>query len=184
MCRRYAEAIVEDLKSLTVTPVGTAQMDLNHMLYTQILGATRGLQSEDLVYRLIQQIIDILAQMGENQEQQHLEFLARQVGLKGTDIRLVVPKETADEREVMVPYPAFRWFWKTMMAWRWSAPQHINVLEMTSVLAELRRRSRSVKYFRQRYIHLVDSISESDGSRDCNWSATLDGVDPVKVEFL
>eukprot|EP00438_Fugacium_kawagutii_P018783 Skav201312 [mRNA] locus=scaffold1490:109079:114118:- [translate_table: standard] len=150
MCRRYGDAIAADLLSLTVSPVGTARMDLNHMLYTQILGAARGLQSEDLVYKLIQQIVDILGGMEHGQEEKHLAFLARQVGLKGTDVRLVIPREMADEREVMVPYPAFRWFWRTMMSWKWTTPQHINVLEMTSILAELRRRSRSVKYFRQR----------------------------------
>ena len=45
-----------------------------------------------------------------------------------------------------------------MLAYRWTSPQHIKVLEMTAILAELRRRSRSTKHFHTRYINVIDSM--------------------------
>ena len=158
MCLAYATAVVADLRDLMVTPIGTAVVDLKHLLYNQIMGATRGLQSEDLVYKLVLEVEKWVLQMDAGQEHKHLCDLARHVGLKGTDIRLTLPKGTETSREIQVPYPAFRWFWKTVMAYRWTSQQHINVLEMTAILAELRRRSRSAKEFHTRYVNIVDSM--------------------------
>ena len=158
MCLAYASAVVADLKDLMVTPIGTAVVDMKHLLYNQIMGSTRGLQSEDLVYKLVIEVEKWVLQMDEGQEHQHLRDLARHVGLKGTDIRLTLPKGMENSREIQVPYPAFRWFWKTVLAYRWTSTQHINVLEMTAILAELRRRSRSVKEFHTRYVNIVDSM--------------------------
>ena len=50
LCVAYADAIIADLRALMIPPLGTAQFDLPHLLYNQIMGAARGLQSEDLVY--------------------------------------------------------------------------------------------------------------------------------------
>ena len=158
MCQAYASAIAADLKDLVVPPIGTAKMDLSHSLYNQIMGSTRGLQSEDLVCKLVMEVQKLLSTMKPGQEGEHLADLGRHVGLKGTDIRLVATKESKSGREVMTPYPAFQWFWRTMMAYRWATSQHINVLEMTAILAELRRRARSALCFKTRYVHVIDSM--------------------------
>ena len=44
------------------------------------------------------------------------------------------------------------------MAYKWGVAQHINVLEMTAILAELRRRARTKAEFCQRYINVIDSM--------------------------
>ena len=133
-------------------------MDLSHSLYNQVMGSTRGLQSEDLVCKLVMEVQKLLSTMKPGQEGEHLADLGRHVGLKGTDIRLVATKESKSGREVMTPYPAFQWFWRTMMAYRWATSQHIKVLEMTAILAELRRRARSAFCFKTRYVHVIDSM--------------------------
>jgi len=137
MCLAYASVVVADLKDLMVPPIGTAVVDLKHLLYNQIMGSTRGLQSEDLVYKLFTEVERWVLKMDAGQEQQHLLDLARHLGMKGTDIRLTLLKGMETSREVPVPYPAFRWFWKTVMAYRWTSPQHINVLEMTAAASSI-----------------------------------------------
>eukprot|EP00438_Fugacium_kawagutii_P030472 Skav234215 [mRNA] locus=scaffold1101:73234:73896:- [translate_table: standard] len=165
MCRAYARAIVADMGDFLITPIGKAPVSLQHLLYSQIRGATRGLQSEDLVYKLVLGVEDMLQVMGPSQENEHLELISRQVGLRGTDLRFVVRQDGASERDVLIPYPAFRWFWKTALAFKWSSEQHINVLEMTAVLAELRRRARKGSDLFHRYIHIIDSMV-------CYWALT------------
>ena len=41
MCRAYTSAVIADLKDLMVPPIGTAVVDLKHLLYNQIMGSTR-----------------------------------------------------------------------------------------------------------------------------------------------
>ena len=161
-------------------------MDLKHLLYNQIMGSTHGLQSEDLVYNLVTEVEKWVLRMAQGQEHQHLQDLARHVGLIGTDIRLTLPKGMERSREVPVPYPAFRWYWKTMMAYKWSAPQHINVLEMTAILAELRRRARSVKEFHSRYVNVIDSMvafwaTTKERSSSIRMNRTLRCMMPVEL---
>eukprot|EP00435_Cladocopium_sp_Y103_P024511 s1749_g6.t1 len=168
MCRAYARAVVADMQDFMLTPMGRAPVDLPHLLYSQIMGATRGIQSEDLVYKLIQGVTQMLSLMSEGNELAHLEHISRQVGLRGTDLRFVIPRDGTSERDVLIPYPAFRWYWKTALAFKWSSQQHINVLEMTAALAELRRRARKPSHLFHRYIHIVDSMV-------CYWALTKAG---------
>ena len=73
-------------------------------------------------------------------------------------MRLVVPLEESDQREVLAPYPAFRWLWKTMAVWPWKSQQPSEVLEVASFLAELRRKVRDPKGLKRRYLHIVSSL--------------------------
>ncbi|CAE7227476.1 unnamed protein product [Symbiodinium sp. CCMP2592] len=56
------------------------------------------------------------------------------------------------------PYPAFRWHWKDVLSYKWKQPQHINVLELTAFLAELRRRTRDLTQHNHRFFCIVDSL--------------------------
>ena len=44
-----------------------------------------------------------------------------------------------------------------MLSYKWAAEQHINVLEVTAVLTEFRRRLRSVDNMNTRFLNVVDS---------------------------
>lgn len=107
------------------------------------------------------QVVDVvvrtLADMEAGQEQAHLSWLLRQVGLRGTDVRIGLSQR--DPRsEIHFPYPAFRWLWRTVLSYRWSESQHINVLEVTAVLTELRRRLRDPANVGKRFLNVVDSL--------------------------
>ena len=83
---------------------------------------------------------------------------ARHLRLKGTDARLLSPKEETNGKEVLVPYPAFWWNWRSCLAHEWPSQHGLRGLEMVAMLAELRRRARSPQQFNQVYIHVVDSV--------------------------
>lgn len=157
-CVAYAGAVVADLRALMIPPLGTAQFDLPHLLYNQIMGSARGMQSEDLVYKLVVEVEEMVRHMELGDEQRHLAGLARHLRLKGTDARLLSPKEETNGREVLVPYPAFRWNWRSCLAHEWPSQHGLRGLEMVAMLAELRRRARSPQQFNQVYIHVVDSV--------------------------
>ena len=58
------------------------------------------------------------------------------------------------------PYPTFRWLWRDILsyrAYRRKEPQHINILELTVFLTELRRRARDPKEHGRRFFCIVDS---------------------------
>lgn len=76
LCVAYADAIIADLWALMIPPLGTAQFDIPHLLYNQIMGAARGLQSEDLVYRLVLEVGNMVRHMDSGDEQKHLANLA------------------------------------------------------------------------------------------------------------
>ena len=157
-CQSYARGLVLEMKARVPAPIGERPRDHFSILYAQVKGATRGFQDEELVNRVVKEVQKMSETMERDQERPHLLWMARQVGLKGTDVRLMVPVEEADMREVLAPYPAFRWLWRNLMAWKWAAPQHINILEVSAFLAELRRRVRDPTGMQQRYLHIVDSM--------------------------
>ena len=115
------------------------------------------MQDENHVRRTVNAVVHTLEKMTEGSEADHLKWLLRNVGLGGTDVRLTVPDEQIT-REVVHPYPAFRWLWRTVLSYRWSAEQHINVLEVTAVLTEFRRRLQDSTMVNKRFMNVVDSL--------------------------
>ena len=164
LCVAYADAIIADLRALMIPPLGTAQFDLHHLLYNQIMGAARGLQSEDLVYKLVLEVENMVRRMDPGDGQKHLANLAEKQMFRGSDISLSAPKE-GNGRGVMTPYPAFRWFWQTVEDHKWPMEQQLSVVHMVMILAELRRRSKSTRHFYKVYVNLMDSSI-------CYWALT------------
>eukprot|EP00438_Fugacium_kawagutii_P014986 Skav210164 [mRNA] locus=scaffold5301:42844:43734:- [translate_table: standard] len=157
-CKKYAGALKREFKKKMVTPLGNAARDFNNMIYSQIRGATRGLQDETYVMKVVVSVRQILETMNADEEQQHLRWLMRHVGLRGTDVRLSVEGHEASKRESQTPHPAFRWLWKTVLSYRWGSSQHINILEASAILAEFRRRVRSPEMLGKRFFNIVDSM--------------------------
>lgn len=80
MCRAYARAIVADMRDFLITPIGRAPVDLQHLLYSQIMGSTRGLQSEDLVHGMVIGVEKMVSHMWEGNERARLERFADKLG--------------------------------------------------------------------------------------------------------
>ncbi len=156
-CRAYAAALSADLRDITPAPAGSYPVSLESIIYGQVRGATRGLQNEALVSKVTSRVAALAKDMTQGNEQEHLHDLMRRVGLRGTDVRVGL-QDTDLDREVNTPYPAFRWLWRTVLAYRWSSEQHINILEITAVLVELRRRLRDEHAIKTRFMNIVDSL--------------------------
>ena len=152
-----ASAVKSELQSTITKPVGTQGLSLEALLYSQLRGATRGLQQESAVRWAVEQTARFLQTMDAGQEQLHLRWLLRHVHHTGADVRLTA--HGADELGHRPgPYPAFRWLWREILAFKWKAPQHINILEISAFLTELRRRARDPLQHGQRFFSVVDSL--------------------------
>lgn len=90
------------LKALMPQPYGDYPVTLEALVYSQVRGATQGLQEEAHVNRVVKGVTSCLGSMFEDNEAVHLKWLMRQVGLRGTDVRLGIPEDAAS-REVVVP---------------------------------------------------------------------------------
>ena len=157
-CQSYARGLLMELQKKVPAPIGEMPRDHHSVIYAQVRGAARGLQDERLVHRVVHDVFKMTSTMEMGNESGHLSWMGRQVGLRGTDVRLVVPVEESDPREVLVPYPAFRWLWNNVATWKWGSEQPIEVLEVAAFLAELQRRVQDPKGLKQRYVHVVGSI--------------------------
>ena len=55
-------------------------------------------------------------------------------------------------------YPAFRWRCRDVLFYQWLETQHVNVVEMTAFLTELRRRAGNVDEVVKRFFCVIDSL--------------------------
>ena len=106
-----------------------------------------------------EQVLDYLwqqeQQLARGAEFEHLQALVRQASHRGTDTRTLIQLEE-DVHEL--PYPAYRWWWKEVMSYRWKHSGHINELELCAFIAMLKRRARNNDLACMRYVHVVDSM--------------------------
>eukprot|EP00435_Cladocopium_sp_Y103_P027041 s1014_g6.t1 len=158
LCVSLAGAILTDLRALMIPPLGTAQFDLPHLLYNQIMGAARGLQSEDVVYKLVVEVESMVRHMDAGDEQKHLATFVRKQKARGSGFEFSAPAEATNGRGVLTPYPAFRWSWEDFQEIKSPLEQEVSVAQMVLILAELRRRAKSLEHFGQVYVNLVDCI--------------------------
>ena len=157
-CVTYANALRGCLLANTPGPVGNQEASSAAIIYSQVRGATRGFQDEKFVRDICRGVVDVLQTMKKGKELEHLKLLMRHVGLRGSDVRINVPTDEVERKETLVPYPAFRWLWKAVLSYKWSEPQHINILEATAVLTEFRRRLREPDMLGERFFNVVDSM--------------------------
>ena len=157
LCLVMAEGIYDELNSLYSEPFGSLPLSLDRLLRHQLQGATKGLQQQAAVDWAVAQCTSFLETMEAGKEREHLVWLLRHAYHTGCDVRLT------DRGDDILghrpgPYPAFRWRWKDVLSYRWREPQHINVLEMTAFLTELRRRARDKDELGKRFFCVLDSL--------------------------
>ena len=82
------------------------------------------------------------------------------VSLKGEDILLQSGSDPPVKyHRLRHSIPARLWRWRVVSGWKWTGdPEHINVLELRSVLTTVRWRVEQLRQFDLRCIHLVDSL--------------------------
>ena len=142
-----------------IPPLGTARFDLPHLLYNQIMGAARGFQSGDLVYALVVEVENMVRHMDLGDEYRHLSNYVLKRWLKGTDFMLMGPKELTNGRAVTPPYPAFQWEWHVRTCHAWPHTERLELVQILEILAELRRRAQSCRFYNQAYVNVTDCMS-------------------------
>eukprot|EP00435_Cladocopium_sp_Y103_P000588 s1856_g1.t1 len=80
--------------------------------------------------------------------------------IKGEDLMLQASSEDPVKyHRLRASIPAKLWRWRTVAGWRWVGnKEHINVLEMRSVLTSVRWRLEKQKKVHTKFVHLVDSL--------------------------
>lgn len=76
---------------------------------------------------------------------------------RGTDIHVGALSFYRPDRLPTGAIDARQWDWKIIKGWKWNYVQHINVLEMEALYQSMRWRSRSLRNYDARFLHLTDS---------------------------
>ena len=104
--------------------------------------------------RVVERLLAAEKRMVAGQEAVELEQLLRNAHYRGTDIRLTV--EHHHEHQ-LIPYPAYRWVWRTQMAFKWKQEGHINELEAQALASHVRRILREDGMQQVRVMVVLDS---------------------------
>lgn len=156
-CKQYALGVrrmVNRLYGSKLAICSTAPVKVQ--VFSALKRSTKGMQSDEVANRVTEKVCHLIEDMKPGQETAHLKSLIRQVATRGCDIKLETAKSES-QPAIMSPYPAFLWHWKTILSYRWSQPQHINVLEISAFLVELRRRTRVTSLLHQKFVNITDS---------------------------
>ena len=112
------------------------------------------MSNPELRGKVVSRILQEEQKLTAGAEKEALMHLLRNGHYRGTDVRLTV--EHAQERQ-MVPYPAYRWVWRTQMAFKWKQEGHINELETQALAAHIRRILREDGMQQVRVMVVLDS---------------------------
>ena len=78
-------------------------------------------------------VIAMLNSMVPGREADHLSSLLTWADHRGSDVVLASGVIVNGSTQI-APYPALAWAWRCVQSYKWTAPQHINVLELTTLL--------------------------------------------------
>ena len=98
---------------------------------------------------------DLVEKLRQDPMKEHLKMLIRLIDHRGSDVRLETGTVAVTRQDI--PYPAFCWKWRCVMAYPWRQTQHINLLEFISLLNYLRHLVTSAKCHGFRMVHILDS---------------------------
>ena len=139
-----------------------AQLPAGPSLWTpwlrgQLEGATARLQRQGVQDDVVPVISTLLRSMQCGHEAAHLEYLLRWADHRGSDV-LLFSGTVLNGTTQRAPYPAFCWDWQSVQQYQWRAAQHINVLELTTLLNYLRMRTATGEVANMRIFHFFDSL--------------------------
>lgn len=155
-CVAYARALRQALREKCPAPVGLRDLTLQNAIFSALKCSTRGMQNDEVARAAAEEVYTVVSLMTPGQEVEHLKSLIRRVSARGCDIKILTGKEDGSEA-FMSPYPGFMWVWRTILSYKWKEEQHINVLEVSAFLVELRRRTRGPHSLGFRFINVTDS---------------------------
>ena len=89
-------------------------------------------------------------------ESERLSHVLEFCDFRGSEVSLREGTVSEGHRQV-IPYPAMVWAWRSVQAYAWQQPQHINVLELIVFFNYLRACVRVPGNHSSRILHVLDS---------------------------
>ena len=158
LCQAYARALQQQIDRDDGTFEDMVLQERERYYRDQLGQSTNRLSAEIVAAPIAALLARVEMTMVIGQERTHLRSLLRAASYRGTDVRLV--GELGDDSAMHVhevPYLAMRWQWKTILAFPWKQPAHINELELNTVAVFLKRRARSSTKHRAKFFLVLDS---------------------------
>ena len=158
LCKAYARALRRQI-DLDGTFEHMVLRERERYYQQELSQATVRLATEVVADAVAALLARLELSMVAGQERTHLRSLLRSASYRGSDVRLVLELgEESDPQLHEVPYLAMRWHWKTILAFPWKQPAHINELELGTVAVFLKRRARTSDKHRSKFFLVVDSM--------------------------
>ena len=155
-CPVIMEGALYDLSAWCTEPLGYKAMSMDGLLYRRLEGGTRELQDDMAADWAMSQFSQFLESKNTQEEAQHFRWPFRHSHHTGCDARLTV-RGLFDVGHRLGPCPAFHWLRRDVLSFRWKEQQHIDVLELTAFLTELRRPGRDPREYGHRLFCVIDS---------------------------
>lgn len=158
LCRAYAQALRRQI-DLDGTFENMVLKERERYYKDQMGQATSRLGSAFVADAVAALLARMESAMVAGQERGHLRSLLRSASYRGTDVRFTVELGEGIEPQVHeIPYLAMRWHWKTILAFPWKHPAHMNELELNTVAVFLKRRARTSDKHRAKFFLVLDSM--------------------------
>lgn len=92
-----------------------------------------------------------------NQEAMVVQRMTELLSYRGTDVHVDTFQFYRPDRLPTGSIDSRQWNWRIVKGWRWRYAHHINKLELEALYQSLRWRSRALRNYDARFLHLTDS---------------------------
>ena len=152
LCAKYAQAVRKDLQNAQL--LVDAKEEARVQQISSQLDKYHRMTNPNLKEAIARRVAELERPLVNGNEQASLAELLRHGHYRGTDVRLFVE---FNDRNGLVPYPAYRWLWRDVLSFKWKHSSHINEFEAQALVAHLKRILRDASNFGSRHMFIVDS---------------------------
>ena len=121
-----------------------------------LLHSTRGFSKPGVAAKISHEVQKLLKTVACGKESEHLLHVLEFCDFRGSEVSLRDGTVNEGHRQV-IPYPAMVWAWRSVQAYSWQQPHHINVLELIVFFNYLRACVRNPDNHCSRMLHVLDS---------------------------
>ena len=118
--------------------------------------STRGFANPGVAANVSDEVQKLLTTTVCGKEAKHLLHVLEFCDFRGSEVSLRDGTVSEGNRQV-IPYPAMVWAWRSVQAYAWQQPQHINILELVALSNYLRACVRVPGNHSSRILHVLDS---------------------------
>ena len=121
-----------------------------------LLHSTRGFSKPGVAANIGNEVQKLLNTVSCGKESERLLHVLEFCDFRGSEVTIRDGTVNEGLRQV-IPYPAMVWAWRSLQAYAWKQPHHINVLEFNAFFNYLRACVRKPVNHSNRMLHVLDS---------------------------